>query len=102
MVSLMPSSLPAAWPRLVFDANLDAVLQAGEIADRDSLAGLQSGQDGHLIRAARAEFYRAPFDRGVVHDVHQADRTRYLHGIGGQTQARHRLGISLARGACQE
>src|ERR1700685_1368866 len=99
MVSLMPSSLAAAWPRLVFDANPDAVLQAGEIADRDSLAGPQTRQDGHLIRAARTQFYRAPLARRVVYDVHHGDRTRHLNGIGRQTQARHRLGISCARGA---
>src|SRR5580704_5036653 len=97
MVSLMPSSLAAAWPRLIFDANSDAVLQAGEIADRNSLGGLQSRQDGHLIRAARAEFHGAALDRGVVHDVHHTDRSRRLHRIGRQIQARDSVRSALAR-----
>src|SRR5580698_5402094 len=99
MVSLIPSSLTAAWPRLIFYANPDTILQSGEVADRNPLGGLQSRQDGHLIRAARAEFHRAALDRGVVHHVHDSYRSRRLNRIGRQIQARDGMHRALARRA---
>src|SRR5712664_1284840 len=81
----------------LLDADLAAVLELGEIADRNALARGEAGQNGDAIAGAGAEPDRAPLDGVAVNDEHRAGRAGSLHRIARQRHAHRRLAARLLR-----